>query len=128
MKTSFKQVGSLPQEIHHELLIDAKSVTLNATLSPKKAHTILFEGTLKGTVALTCDYCAEDFSSEIDEEVILELTDREYTNNEEVLPAVDVIECPSGIININEIMESEVHLMTSDYHKCKNCIDLKEEN
>jgi|SaaInl8_200m_RNA_FD_contig_91_588296_length_1639_multi_4_in_0_out_0_2 hypothetical protein len=127
MKITFKQVGSLPKEITSESTVDDNVITLSAVLTPKKQHNILFEGNMRGVAEVTCDLCATPFALDIDENIVLNLTDRTFSHEEDALPEIDTIECPSGIINIDEIITSEVYLLTSDYHKCKQCNNTEEE-
>lgn len=98
-------------------------MTLDGELQKSRQDTVLFEGVLKGTVELECDACAANYVSHIDEKVTFKITDRPHHSGggPEDEQDYDIIEFLDGIIDINEIILSEVNAIRFDYHKCSNC-------
>lgn len=78
--------------------------------------------TIKGQVIVTCNRCAKEFSTDIDEEVELKVSDGMYTNTDE--ESEDLIyETFDSKVNFDEIIESEIESIKMDYHFCSDCSD-----
>lgn len=123
MKIPFQNVGQQPKHVTVALKEEGFDITLEGSLSKKRQDRVELEATVKGTIELECDMCAESYTSHIDEKVTFTLTDRPYRaaddNGEE--QDYDIIEFLDGIIDLNEIILSEVNAIKYDYHKCTNC-------
>ena len=73
---------------------------------------------IKGKFLHSCDGCAEDFELEIDENSSLEVSDGAYSGDN-----IDVFESFNGFVDFDEIFQSEIEAIKSDYHYCKKCIE-----
>jgi hypothetical protein len=73
---------------------------------------------LNGKLKHSCDGCAEEFELEICEESSLEVSDGEYSGDD-----IDIIETFDEFIDFDEIFQSEIEAIKSDYHYCKKCIE-----
>jgi hypothetical protein len=66
---------------------------------------------------LICDRCGDDFTKEVEEPFHLEVVDRPLKVDE----SLDVIECPDGIVDFDQICDSEIASIQSEYHLCPRC-------
>lgn len=78
--------------------------------------------TMMGQVLVTCNRCAKEFSTSVEEEVELKVSDGVYTNTDE--ESNDLIyETFDSKINFDEIIDSEIEAIKLDYHFCSDCSD-----
>jgi len=82
-------------------------------------HAVVLDGTIEGEIALRCDRCGEAFTRTIDEPFVLEVVDRPLKVDE----SLDVVECPDGIVDFDQICESEIASIQSEYHLCPRCAE-----
>jgi len=80
-------------------------------------HRVMLEGSIEGGIPLQCDRCGEAFTKEIVEPFRLEVVDRPLKVDE----SLDVIECPDGIVDFDQICDSEIASIQSEYHLCPRC-------
>jgi hypothetical protein len=112
--------------------IEFRKITKDGSSFELKNDELLFSGSfkrvsnsivkidykLKGKLLHSCDGCAEDFKLSICEESSLYISDGRYSGD-----SIDVIETFDGFINFDEIFQSEVETIKSDYHYCEKCIE-----
>ena len=98
---------------------------MKGTLEINRRDFVLMKGHLKGNLEVACDVCAEPFDIMLDEDVRLLLYNGIYNgfDNE-----YDIVEVDNEIINIDELLNSEIELIKSDYHSCKTCNTKEERN
>jgi uncharacterized metal-binding protein YceD (DUF177 family) len=116
MKIPFRKIGNSPQEF--ELL--REGVTFKGTLEHYKRGLIMLDGHIGGTFTLPCDICAENFDTILDEKLDFLLSDGIYSGHDEDF---DVVESLDGMIDIDDLLSSELELIRSDYHSCPACQD-----
>lgn len=123
MKIPFHNLGQQPKHISVNLKEETFDVSLEGDLQKTRQDTVLLKGELKGTVKLECDGCAEIYTHHLDEKVSLKITNRplQTGGNADDEQDYDIIEFLDGIIDVNEIILSEVNTLKYDYHKCTNC-------
>ena len=114
MKIALIKVKSL--EIPFE--VKADSVSMSGFLKPKSRNLIQLEATIDGKLELSCDRCGEAVEEVLHEPLTLLVSDGAY---EDINNDFDIVECFDGFINIDEILESEINLIKSDYHYCSQC-------
>ena len=123
MKIPFQNLGKQPKHVFVSFNDEEAEIVLEADLKKTRQDTVLLEGELKGTIELECDACGESYAHHVDEKVTLTLTDRPYhsgsADGDE--QDYDIIEFLDGIIDLNEIILSEVNTIKYDYHKCTKC-------
>jgi len=76
---------------------------------------LLIDMTMNGKTSVDCDICGEAFDLDIDESISLKVSDG---ISEEDL---DIIECQNHIVDFDEIVQSEISSIKSDYHYCDKC-------
>jgi uncharacterized metal-binding protein YceD (DUF177 family) len=123
MKIPFENIGLNPKSIDRTLEGEDFSVTISGTLTKKGLAMANLDATLTGTIQLVCDRCGENFSYPVDEKVTLKITDRPHKASEGVGDEqdYDIIEFLDGIVDLDEIIISEVNAIKFDYHRCENC-------
>jgi len=123
MKIPFQNIGTQPKTVNRTLKGEDFDITIEGSLVRKGYGMALLDASLKGVVELLCDGCGENFSLDVDEKVTLKITDAPYKasegNGDE--QDYDIIEFLDGIIDLDEIIISEVNAIKLDYHKCNNC-------
>ncbi len=97
----------------------SNEITFKGYLEYHGGKLILLKATLSGSLEKTCDSCAEEFNMPIDEEVEFFISDGIYEDDNSI--ELDVVESLDGIADIDELLNSEIELIKSDYHSCENC-------
>jgi len=123
MKIPFQNIGPQPKTIDAHLEEDDFSIRIQGELSRKNLGMARLEGTLHGTIQLECDRCGEVFPFHVDEKVTLKITDTPHKSSEGLGDEqdYDIIEFLDGIVDLDEIIISEVNAIKFDYHKCEKC-------
>ena len=117
MKIEFRKAPQTSKEFE----IDYNSVKIEGTFCKISQSLVKVDAVLKGSTDIDCCRCGITEVIEVDEELHLLLSDGVYKKDEsEYL----VIEVENGLIDFNEIIESELNSIKSDYHICNNCLQL----
>ena len=115
MKIEFRKA---PQ-INKELEFNYNSVKIEGTFCRISQSLVKIDAVLKGSTDIDCCRCGITEQIEVDEELQLLLSDGLYKGDEsEYL----LIEVENSLIDFNEIIESELNSIKSDYHICENCL------
>ena len=115
MKIEFKKVPQITKEL--EVIYD--SVKIEGTFCRISQSLVKVEAVLKGNTDIDCCRCGTTEIIEVEEELKLLLSDGIYKNDEsEYL----VIELDNSLIDFDEIIESELNSIKSDYHICNECL------
>jgi len=94
-------------------------ITFKGCLEYHSAKLILLKAKISGTLLKSCDICAEDFNLEVDEDVEFFINDGIFEDDGSI--ELDVVESFDGNIDIEELLNSEIELIKSDYHACADC-------
>ena len=114
MKIAFHKVHNL--DIPFEVTTDL--ATCKGVLSMKQKNLAKLEGVLEADLALSCDLCGEDVNIHYNEPLNIQISDGTYSNSNDDL---DIIESLDGFINLDEIVDSEINMIKSDYYYCNEC-------
>ncbi|MDR1284666.1 MAG: hypothetical protein LBJ88_00525 [Campylobacteraceae bacterium] len=91
----------------------------------KSPTLVLLKAKIDGELEHRCDRCAEDICLIIGEQIEMLISDGTYkttkTDKCVTQDALAVIEIYDGLINFNEILQSEIESYKSDYHYCVTC-------
>jgi uncharacterized metal-binding protein YceD (DUF177 family) len=115
MKIGFSKVGSTPVSFE----ISKEKVEFSGTLVKNSRSLIQLEAQITGQIELPCDACAEEFENTLNESVQFYLSDGIYKNDDEY--EHDVVEVEHSMIDLEEILESEIELYKSGYFNCEKC-------
>ena len=114
MKIKLIKVGSTPLDFE----IKSDKITFKGYLVYNSSRLIALKANLNGSIITDCDVCANDFSMNINEEIDFFLHSGIYKGNNNL---VDVVECMNDTADLDEILNSEIELIKSDYKCCQNC-------
>ncbi|MFA5234653.1 MAG: hypothetical protein WC390_09655 [Sulfurimonas sp.] len=115
MKVSLKKVTKTPLDFE----VKSKEITFKGYLQYNADKLILLKAGLSGKIDADCDICANEFKLEVDEDIEFFISDGIYEKSEESL--LDVVEALDSIADLEELMNSEIELIKSDYISCPNC-------
>ena len=117
MKIEFRKV---PQ-INKELEFNYNSVKIEGTFCRISQSLVKIDAVLKGSTDIDCCRCGITEQIEVDEKLQLLLSDGIYKGDEsEYL----LIEVENSLIDFDEIIQSELNSIKSDYHLCDECTQL----
>ena len=114
MKIKLIKVGSTPVDFE----IKSDKITFKGYLVYDSNKLIALKANLSGSIITDCDVCANNFSMNIDEEIDFFLHSGIYKGSNNL---VDVVECMNDTADLDEILNSEIELIKSDYKCCENC-------
>lgn len=115
MIIEFKKVPTTKKE----LITSYDSVKLEGTFCRISHSLVEVESKLTGCIDVDCYRCGTTFNKELDEEFNFFINDGIYSGDIEDL----VIEVENHNIDFDEIIDSELSSIKSDYHLCEECLD-----
>ena len=118
MKIEFRKVPFTPKEFQ----IDYDSVKIEGTFCKISPSLVKIDGMLTGTIPVLCSRCGEDDTIILNEKVNFLLSDGIYKANSSDSDEL-VIEIEDNIIDFDEIIQSEISSICSDYHICTKCAE-----
>ena len=114
MKIEFKKAPQTPKELE----VEFNSVKIVGTFCKISQSLVKIDAKLIGNTDIDCCRCGITDNIEINEKLDFLLSDRIIKNDEsEDL----VIEVENGLIDFDEIIQSEIEAIKSDYHICEQC-------
>jgi hypothetical protein len=117
MKIEFRKAPQTPKELE----VEYNSVKIEGTFCKISQSLVKVDAVLLGNTDIDCCRCGITEVIEVNEELHLLLSDGVYNKDEsEYL----VIEVENNLIDFDEIIESELNSIKSDYHMCKDCLQL----
>lgn len=116
MKIEFRKVSPVKKEFSAKL----DSVTFEGTFCKITPKLIEIEAQLVGDTQVECCKCGRDFLISINEPLKIFISDGIYSNNDE---EKTIIEIDDGIIDFDDIINSEIESIHSDYMICDACQD-----
>ncbi|MEA1955770.1 MAG: hypothetical protein U9N02_04665 [Campylobacterota bacterium] len=118
MKVILRKINNTPLDFD----IKSDEITFKGYLQYHAGKLILLKAKLEGLVATECSKCAEEFKLKVDENIEFYLSDGLYESSDDV--ELDVIESFNSTVDLDELLNSEIELVKSDYHSCKNCEEI----
>ncbi len=115
MKVSLKKVNKTPLDFE----VKSNEITFKGYLQYDADKLILLKARLNGKIDADCDVCANEYKLDIDEEIEFFISDGIYEKSEDSL--LDVVEALDSIADLEELMNSEIELIKSDYNSCEDC-------
>ncbi len=114
MKIGFIKVGTQPIAFD----ISKEKLTFSGTLVKFSRSLLELEAKITGSLHMPCDICAEDFESPVNESVKFHISDGICKDDDSEF---DIIEIDNSMIDLDEILGSEIELFKSNYFSCPNC-------
>ena len=114
MKVTLRKVGKIPLDFE----VKSNEITFKGYLEYHSGKLILLKADLTGSVDTQCSRCGEDFKLSLDEKIEFFISDGLYDGDD---IDIDVVESFNSLADINELLNSEIELIKSDYHSCEKC-------
>ena len=115
MKIEFKKVPNTPKELE----VQFDSVKIDGTFCKISQSLVKIDAVLIGSTNIDCCRCSSTDSIEVNDELHLLLSNGIYKGDEsEDL----VIEIENELIDFDEIIQSELASIKSEYHICEQCL------
>ena len=118
MKVTLRKIGKTPLDFE----IDSDKITFKGFLQYHSGKLILLKADLKGKFKTQCSRCGDDFELDVDEKVEFFISDGLYQDDDNL--ELDVVESLNSIVDLDELLNSELELIKCDYNSCENCKDL----
>ena len=115
MKITLRKITKTPLDFE----IKSDEIIFKGYLEYHSGKLILLKANLNGFLEKACDSCAEEFKMPVDEEIEFFISDGLYEDDNSI--SLDVVESLNNIVDIEELLLSEIELIKSDYHSCENC-------
>ena len=115
MKITLRKITKTPLDFQ----VKSEEMIFKGYLEYHSGKLILLHAKLSGLLEKSCDICAQDFKMPVDEEIEFFLSDGIYSASNNI--ELDVVESLDGIVEIEELLASEIELIKSDYHSCNEC-------
>lgn len=115
MQITLRKVGKTPLDFE----VKSDEITFKGFLQYHADKLILLKAKLSGKITTDCDVCAEEFKLDVDEDIEFFISDGIYEKDEDSL--LDVVESFEPTLEMEDLMNSEIELIKSDYNSCENC-------
>ena len=115
MKITLRKVGRSPLKFEKS----RDQITLKGFLQYDKDKLVLLDAKLSGILQTECVICGEEFDLEVDEDLKFYISDGVFVDEENSM--IDVVEAKGGELDVDELLDSEIELVKSDYHCCEFC-------
>lgn len=114
MKIEFKKIPQEKKEFNTSL----NSVKIEGTFCRISPSLVKIEANLIGNIEIDCSRCGALDTLAINEELKLLLSDGVFKGDEGDFLAIEI---ENSLIDFDEIIQSEVNSVKSDYILCTNC-------
>jgi len=115
LKITLRKVTKTPLDFD----VKSDEMTFKGYLEYHSGKLILLKANLSGFLTKPCDTCAEEFKLSVNEKVEFFISDGIYEDDNRI--DLDVVESFDGNADIEELLNSEIELIKSDYHSCNEC-------
>jgi uncharacterized metal-binding protein YceD (DUF177 family) len=115
LKVILRKVTNTPLDFD----IKSDEITFKGYLQYHSGKLILLKARLNGLIDTECSRCGEEFNLPVDEEIEFFISDGVYEDDENI--ELDVVESLDSTADLDELLNSEIELIKSDYHICDSC-------
>jgi hypothetical protein len=115
MKIALRKVTKTPLDFE----VKSNEITFKGYLEYHAGKLILLKADMTGFLEKPCDICAEEFKMSVNEEIEFFISDGIYEDENTL--ELDVVESFDGNADVDELLNSEIELIRSDYHSCDEC-------
>jgi uncharacterized metal-binding protein YceD (DUF177 family) len=119
LKVILRKVTNTPLDFD----IKSDEITFKGYLQYHSGKLILLKARLNGLIDTECSRCGEEFNLPVDEEIEFFISDGVYEDDENI--ELDVVESLDSTADLDELLNSEIELIKSDYHICDSCKTVK---
>lgn len=114
MQIPFRRISHEPQIFE----LEKEGLRFSGTLRKHRSGLVLLEATIGGKLGVDCYRCGDSFDIMPDEKVEFLISDGAFEGQDDVY---DVVEMFNGVVDLDEVFDSEIALIASDYHACEKC-------
>ena len=115
MKITLRKIGKTPLDFD----IKSDEITFKGYLQYHSGKLILLKAKLNGLVDTECSQCGDELRISVNEEIEFYISDGVYEDDNNL--ELDVVESFDSSADLDELLNSELELIKSDYHSCENC-------
>jgi len=115
MQITLRKVTKTPLDFE----VKSDEITFKGYLQYHSGKLFLFKAKLSGQIDTDCSSCAEEFKMSVDEDIEFFISDGIYDDEDD--NRIDVVESLNSIVDIEELLHSEIELIKSDYNNCPEC-------
>ncbi|WP_321777554.1 hypothetical protein [Sulfurimonas sp.] len=115
MKIKLIKVGKTPLDFD----IKSNEMTFKGYLEYHANRLILLDAKVNGSLGVQCSQCGDEFKLSLNEDIKFYLCDGAYDDSDNI--ALDVVESFDSQVDLEELLNSEIELIKSDYHSCQDC-------
>ena len=121
MKIAFNKVA---RENSYSVNIqnDKFSVQANFDIKPQSASMLNCQLTFQGEIQTICNRCGIDMVEKVDENISLLISNGVFDGFDE---NIDVVEVLDDFVDFDEIIISELELISTNYFNCGKCEDIE---
>jgi len=120
MRIAFNKILKYPSDFNYQ----EGDLKISGQLQRVDSYKAELIGEIEGEIELVCNRCGKSFKESINIPLKLYLSNRAIKIDDEL---EDMMEFLDGIIDISQILESEIASYLSDYHYCPKCAESEEE-
>jgi len=117
MKVEFRKVPHNEKDFSLEI----NSVKFCGTFGKISSKLVDIKSYIDGIVEVSCCKCGTNFSIPFNEKIHFLASDGIYASNDERDLDKIIIEIDNNFIDFEEILQSELESLKSDYHVCDGC-------
>jgi len=117
MKIEFRKVPQNPKDF----ILEVDSVKFLGTFCKISSKLVDIKSNIDGIVEVNCCKCGKSFNIPFNEKIHFLASDGIYSSNDERDLDKIIIEIDDDFIDFEEILQSEVESLRSDYHICDSC-------
>ena len=115
MKVTLRKVGKTPIDFE----VKSEEITFKGYLQYHAGKLILLKARLNGLAVTECNQCGEEIKLPVDEEIEFFISDGIYEEDDSF--ELDVVESFDSSADLDELLNSEIELIKSDYYSCEDC-------
>ena len=121
MKIAFNKVA---KDNSYSLDLDDERFSIKASfkIKPKTASTVYCDLAFQGEINTICNRCGKDIIEKVDENVELLISNGLFDGFDDDL---DVVEALDGFVDFDEVLLSELELISTNYFNCGSCDDIE---
>lgn len=116
MQIEFKKVPFSEKNFQ----ISYNLVNFEGTFCKMSQELVKINAKLTGKLETICSRCGNSVDLTLNETVELLVNDGVYTSEDDT--EIDVVEIYDGVLDFNDILNSELESIKSDYHICNECV------
>ena len=117
MKIEFRKVPQNPKDF----ILEVNSVKFCGTLGKLSSKLVDIKSNIDGIVEVNCCKCGINFDISFNEKIHFLASDGIYSSNDERDLDKIIIEIDNNFVDFEEIFQSELESLRSDYHVCDSC-------